>query len=69
MKRFTLEVIGSKHPNKEVDADYVSNHEGSYIFRKKLDDEPDKVIARYPVNRTIISSIVKLDNEFKNNWV
>lgn len=66
MKRYKIEVVGSKHPSNQVDADYVSKSRGSYYFRESMEYGPDKTIAIFPVSITIIHSITSLSEKEDN---
>ena len=68
MKRYRLEVIGSKYSIKELDADYLSKNNSSYYFKKKMQHEPDITISVYPINVTVILSITDLSKTHDDDY-
>ena len=48
MKRYKIEVVGSKHPSNQVDADYMVTRDGSFYFRNEKECGTDKTVAIFP---------------------
>lgn len=68
MKRFIVQIIaGDKLYDQTVVAEHHDVHDGAYLFYNLINDTyggyTTEYVARYPVGRTIIYKITKIDKE------